>query len=191
MTDRPAPQQRLASDLALLADSLPRPQCLPVWYAAFWDVMGQQWLSIDKLRLDKFLLLIRRVLAAQMRHARGDEEVLKVLKDWAFEEEGDLRKVPLGLRLHVLDIWVDELERAGLLGEDAEGERKDGVESAEFVAKLGKMVEPLKYCPVKQVRERARDSYDDERLPWGTKKEDEVENGDEAMDGDEWGGFAD
>ena len=186
MTDRPAPQQRLAADLALLADSLPRQEhTLPVWYAAFWSVLGQQWLQIDKLRLDKFLLLIRRVFAAQLRHAReGNEGALAGLKEWPFEEEGDLRRVPLGLRLHVLDIWVDELERQGCLGEETG--------DAEFVGKIGKMVEALRYSHVKQVRERARESYEDERLPWGTKAEDDEEMNDGNDDDDDgWGGIAD
>lgn len=183
MTDRPAPQQRLAADLALLADALPRASCRATWFAAFWDVMGQQWPQIDKLRLDKFLLLVRRVFAAQVRYsARGEgcDEVAAVLAEWPFEESGDLRRVPLGLRLHVLDLWVDELEREGCLAEgDAEGRA--------LVDKVGEMVQGLLHCPVKQVRERARESYDDDRLPWAEKGEDE----DEEMDDDEeeWGGI--
>ena len=179
MADRPAPQQRLAADLALLADVLP-PSCRATWFAAFWDILGQQWPHIDKWRLDKFLLLVRRVFAAQLRHARADEDVASVLGEWPFEESGDLRKVPLGLRLHALDLWVDELEREGCLAEgDAEGRA--------LVYKVGGMVEGLLHCPIKQARERARESRDDERLPWAEKEGDD--NDEEMDDDDEWGGI--
>lgn len=179
MADRPAPQQRLANELAALAESLPEASCRPTWFAAFWDVLGQQWSSIDKLRMDKFLLLVRRVLAVQLRYAiAGEGEVEEGLKQWPFEEEGDLRKVPLGLRLHLLDIWVDELEREGGLEE----------ENKAVLERVGKMVQALRWSHVKQVRERARESYDDERLPWTEKKDEEMEEDD---DGDEWGGLDD
>lgn len=179
MADRPAPQQRLAAELAALAESLPNASCRPVWFAAFWDVLGQQWSSIDKLRMDKFLLLVRRVLACQLRFAiAGEAELESGLKEWPFEEEGDLRRVPLGLRLHIMDIWIDELEREGGLGEEQKA----------FAERVGKMVQALRWSPIKQVRERARESYDDERLPWAGKK-DEDENVEE--DGDEWGGLDD
>lgn len=182
MTDRPLPQQRLASDLASLADELPAPRVVPVWFAAFWEVLGERWPHVDALRMDKFLLLVRRVFAAQLRHAVQNEGVADVLAEWPFELEGDLRKVPLGLRLHALDMWIDELGREGLLG--VEGEEEEDVEGKALVRKVGDMVQALRYSPIKAVRERARESDDDDRLPWVQKKE-------ETKDDDEWGGFDD
>jgi len=212
MTDRPVPQQRLASDLANLADSLPGPQVVATWFAAFWEVLGERWPHVDNLRMDKFLLLVRRVFTAQLRYARpGDEsgeEVIKMLSEWPFEAVGDLRKVPLGIRLHVLDLWVDELERAGFL-DDAEEEEeaeevskkknvrndgKAGGAEAQLVRRMGDLVQALIHCPIKAVRDRARETYDDERLPWVEKKEEESGEEDEdtnMKNDDEWGGFDD
>lgn len=180
MTDRPAPQQRLAADLAGLVDSFPREECKTIWFAGFWEVLSERWPHTEALRMDKFLLLVRRVFAVQLRCALSNGGVASVFSQWAFEETADLRKVPLGLRLHVLDLWVDELERAGLLGDD-------GKEAEDLVKQLGDMVLALQTCPTKAIRERARDSYEDERLPWGSKGGDESEDGDE--DEDEWGGI--
>lgn len=212
MTDRPVPQQRLASDLANLADSLPGPQVVATWFAAFWEVLGERWPHVDNLRMDKFLLLVRRVFTAQLRYARpGDEsgeEVIKMLSEWPFEAVGDLRKVPLGIRLHVLDLWVDELERAGFLDDaeeeeeaeevskkkDVRNDEKAGGAEAQLVRRMGDLVQALIHCPIKAVRDRARETYDDERLPWVEKKEEESgeENEDTNMkDDDEWGGFDD
>ncbi|EHK24233.1 uncharacterized protein TRIVIDRAFT_30292 [Trichoderma virens Gv29-8] len=192
MTDRPRPQQALAADLANLVFDL-QPACVEPWLAAFWSVLGVQWPHIEALRLDKFLLLVRRVFAAHVKLVRekgfqGDlaAQVVRVFAQWCFDAE-DENKVALGLRLHVLDVWVDELEREGALAAAAEDEHAKA-----FVKEIGALVESLKKCPVKSVRQRALDSYDDERLPWVEKKE---EDEDEEMDGaeddedDEWGGI--
>lgn len=190
MTDRPLPQQRLATDLAGLADALPNhdgSSSVPTWFAAFWEILSERWPHIDTHRTDKFLLLVRRVFAAQLRHAAGDvAAVVDVFTQWPFELEGDRRKVPLGLRLHALDIWIDELERESLLGTDG----ADGADADPLVRRLGDMVQALRYSPIKAVRERARESDDDERLPWVQKKEEITEEG-TTKDDDEWGGFDD
>ncbi|KAM0555818.1 hypothetical protein ACHAPJ_006215 [Fusarium lateritium] len=183
MTDRPLPQQRLATDLANLLFTL-KPACAIPWLRGFWAVLGAQWTGIDVLRLEKFLLLVRRVFASHVRLARergwkdGDvEAILEVLAEYPFDKEGDLRKSPVGIRLHALDIWVDELEREKALEQP---------EAEAFVKGLGELVLALKRCPVKPARERAGDSYEDERLPWV-----QAASGDEMEDDDEWGGIED
>lgn len=195
MTDRPKPQAALASDLAALLFAL-RPRCAAPWLSAFWHVLGAQWTSIEALRLDKFLLLVRRVFAAMITYAveQGAEAkttVVNVCREYVFDGEGGasgLGILPLGLQLHVLDIWVDELDKAGVLAEEKE---------AAFVKELGDMVELLRRNGTKSVRERAKESYDDERLPWGTKAEsmdedeEDEEEGEDGEDEDGWGGIDD
>ncbi|KAH7127535.1 nucleolar protein,Nop52-domain-containing protein [Dactylonectria macrodidyma] len=189
MTDRPIPQQRLATDLAGLVFQFKGPDCVVPWLRGFWAVVGAQWTDIDVLRLEKFLLLVRRVFAAHVRLAaqhnyEGDavDAIVAVLADYPFEAEGDLRKVPVGVRLHALDLWVDELEREGALADPT---------AAPFVKSIGDLLLPLSRCPVKQVRERCGDSYDDERLPWGTKAASDQEGDNDDESGDEWGGIQD
>lgn len=153
--------------------------------------MGLQWSTIDALRMQKYLLLVRRVFASQIRWCkeRGyeGEEVAKieeVMKEWCFEEEGkDLKTVPVGLRLHVLDVWVDELEKEGCLEDEA---------AKGFVERVGGMVDLLKRSPIKSVRARSEESYEDERLPWAAEDEDDEEEADGQDSEDEgWGGFDD
>ncbi|KAH6610024.1 nucleolar nop52 variant [Trichoderma cornu-damae] len=189
MTDRPRPQQALAADLANLLSDL-QPACVEPWLAAFWSVLGAQWPHIEALRLDKFLLLARRAFAAHVRLAgeqgyRGPlaEQVLAVFARWCFDAD-DEQAVALGLRLHVLDVWVDELEREGAIAAAHDDERANA-----FVHSVGALVESLRRCPVKSLRQRAQDSYDDERLPWAASKDDEMDDGAEADEEDEWGGI--
>lgn len=195
MTDRPRPQQQLASDLADLVFVVPKPAAAKEWLCAFWEVLGSQWTSIEALRLDKFLLLVRRVFAAQLRYAKKhgykNGVVLDVLKSYCFDGEGGPSGqgiLPLGMRLHIMDLWVDELEREEILDDQSK-------EAQEFVAKIGVMVDALRTTPVKAVRERARDTYTDERLPFTEKDDEEMDDDDGEEDGDggdgEWGGIDD
>lgn len=208
MCDRPLPQQALAQDLADLTYVLPE-GAVAAWLAAFWATMAREWTGIDVLRLDKFLMLVRRVLGASLawmkvpeqeegqqkrkkRKSSGEEKtaasrwdagkvdaVLGVLAEYPFvlEEDAHPRKgdedeeeeektdeprqfVPVGLKLHALDIWVDEAEKVGLL-EDGDEEGRD------IVRRITAIVDGLeKGTTSPGVRIRAKQSLLDERLPF-------------------------
>ncbi|EGX88326.1 Nucleolar, Nop52 [Cordyceps militaris CM01] len=149
---------------------------------------ARAWTSIEALRLDKFLLLVRRVWAAMVRYAARAESavVLAVCREYVFDGDGGdagLGVLPLGLKLHVLDIWVDELEREGVLAEE---------KNKAWVREMGDLVEALRRNGTRVVRERAKESYEDERLPWAARPMEEDEEGEEDEDEDEgWGGIDD
>ncbi|RYP13562.1 hypothetical protein DL765_006827 [Monosporascus sp. GIB2] len=214
MCDRPVPQQNLCAELASLQSSLPpspqggEEQAVTRWLAAFWQTMAREWTGIDVLRLEKFLLLVRRVFGASVAWARvagagagaGPEEgkqrrrdaLLELFAEWPLETSGDLSKVPVGLRLHVLDIWVDEVERAGFLGGAEEGDEEgdNDEEDLAFMRRMRELVQVQVKSPSKPVRARANESLADERLPWNKSREDgdADESGD---DEDGWVGFKD
>ncbi|KAM0325709.1 hypothetical protein ACHAQA_007009 [Verticillium albo-atrum] len=213
MCDKPVPQQNLANDMADLYASLPGAQPkdaskpdtndnVTIWFTAAYEVLAPQWTEIDVLRMEKFLRLVRRMFAAHLRWV-GDKQwaterqdkAIALLKLWPFESEGDVGRVPPGLRLHALDIWVDEMERVGLF----EGEGEEAEKKLAFAHRLREeLVEPLTSCPVKSVRASARSELEDERLPWNEGKmadadadgDGEAEGGD-GDDDDEWDGFRD
>ncbi|KAH6646297.1 nucleolar protein,Nop52-domain-containing protein [Truncatella angustata] len=200
MQDRPIPQQNLCADLAGLLDALPDEAVIP-WLVGFWDVMSREWTGIDVLRMEKFLLLVRRVLGKSLlwvREGKGKkgekrkDDLLAMFVDWPLETTGDLRRVPVGLRLHVLDIWVDEAEKAGLIGDEAT--EKDVVFLTDFKEILDEMIKNT----VEPVKPKAKESRLDERLPWNqeTEGESDEEEDDEMTDAggeqdDEFGGFDD
>ncbi|KAI1260511.1 nucleolar protein,Nop52-domain-containing protein [Xylariaceae sp. FL1019] len=203
MCDRPIPQQNLCTELASLIELLPDDAVAP-WLAAFWDIIGKEWTSIDVYRLEKFLLLVRRVLGASLawvlaaqtkgKGKKGKESrergdiLLDVLSSWPFDTKDDLSRVPVGLRLHVLDIWVDEAEKLGLMSEEETGEL-----GRQFLDRLGLVVEGVTRSTCKPVRLRAKESLADERLPWnkegGQEKKGEEKDGE--GDGDSFDGFDD
>ncbi|SPQ23936.1 3e179ca4-427f-4be6-84b0-c6a3c5a82050 [Thermothielavioides terrestris] len=164
MCDRAIPQQNLCNELADLIYVLPREAAAP-WLRGFWATMSREWTGIDVLRMEKFLLLVRRVVGAGFKWMRKDggsaakggsawdasrvDDVLGLLGEWPFALEEEARieqtlegdgqisqKIAVGLRLHVLDIWVDEAEKAGLL--------EDGDEAAqEIIQRISEQIDAL------------------------------------------------
>ncbi|KAI0426115.1 nucleolar protein,Nop52-domain-containing protein [Xylaria sp. FL1042] len=217
MCDKPIPQQNLCAELAALIDVLPDAAVAP-WLAAFWETMGREWAGIDVLRLEKFMLLVRRVLGASFAWicdvlpnvterggSEGDEQketkktrrrrdridaLLENLSSWPLETEDNLSRVPVGLRLHVLDIWVDEAEKLGLLDPEKTGEA-----GRQLVDRLGLLVEAQTRSTCKPVRQRAKEVLADDRLPWNADEtvDDEVGKSvkNDSGDKDSWDGFDD
>lgn len=230
--------------------------------------MAREWTTgIDVLRMEKFLLLVRRVLGASLvwmqirpeesqqeeeqrsptkrstrggkkRAANGEtkttdtktdstkegegvrfhkarvEAILSLLADWPFhpdeetvsssdnDEDHELmpKMVPVGLKLHALDIWVDEAEKAGIIlsssffsnspttKEDGEIE-KETFSAGEVLQRLHTLVKTLRAeTQAPAVKIRSKESLADERLPWN-QKTDEEEKG--QGEGDEWSGLDD
>lgn len=58
-SDRPRTQQRLADDMASLLLVVHETNYF-TFLASFWKIMSAEWLALDKHRVDKFYLLLRR-----------------------------------------------------------------------------------------------------------------------------------
>lgn len=189
MSDKPRNQQQLARDLADLTDVVREENLLP-WFEAFWKTIAREWGGIDSLRLDKYLYLIRCYVNKgfevcekrrwKAEFVRGYLEVLRA-------EGGPLSsrdvKVPAGLQLHVLDVWVDELEKV-------DADRRADVES--FVTPVRELqAETL----VKSVRMRAKETVTDDRLvdgkSWREEMDGESQDDQDGEQGDDFGGFED
>ncbi|KAJ5798832.1 uncharacterized protein N7503_006337 [Penicillium pulvis] len=254
-SDRPLTQQALARAISYhIVPSLPH-ATLHRFLRAFWITIGRDYHSIDRLRLDKYLFLIRCYVGVafevfvkgakntkadgkkrkredagkkgngkKQKKAEAEAEAAAVAEDkdgeldgkWAdlaayidIIEEGPLCPLnydadqpeedieadfvpmphgPDGLRYHVSDIWIDELEKV-LEFEGEEGERKiKGDIPMELILRpLEKLRSESAYRPV---RTRVAEALDDDRLiEWGLRVR---ENPDDEVDSDgEWGGFDD
>ncbi|KAI9834230.1 MAG: hypothetical protein M1819_003068 [Sarea resinae] len=185
MSDRPRTQQRLAIDLAGLVEVLPEETALS-FLEAFWKTMAREWNGIDVLRMDKFLLLVRTYLNASFRYLqrRGWADVKTIEAYTTILSSTPLNptdgKIPNGLRYHVIDIYVDELDKV------------DRPRSGDMP--LERLLEPLrkleKESATKAVRQRTRETLTDDRLAdWTKEEEDPVEEDTEEDKNKEWGGF--
>ncbi|EMD41841.1 hypothetical protein CERSUDRAFT_42980 [Gelatoporia subvermispora B] len=119
MSDKPLVQQALASELAEIVLNIESVPSALAFLRGFWEAMVREWSSIDRLRIDKYYMLVRRFVNAAFR--------LLIREDWeraTFEaytsilaDKGgplcpeDIR-VPTSLSYHLADIYLEELDKA-------------------------------------------------------------------------------
>jgi len=162
MSDKALVQQRLASELAGLIDILRAENVIP-FLDAFWKTMAREWSGIDALRMDKFLRLMRFYLRAtwawlargEWRDAATRRKFLDILEETPLSPKD--MKIPNGLRYHVLDIYVDELEK--IMPEQEE--KRQNVPLQELLEPVTRLA---KQSPTKPVRKRAQETLSDDRL---------------------------
>ncbi|KAI9829701.1 MAG: hypothetical protein M1826_005444 [Phylliscum demangeonii] len=184
MTDKPLVQQTLASDLAGLVQILPAGNVLP-FLEAFWTTMAREWHAIDRLRMDKFMLLVRGYLHASFRYLGAQgwrlglvEQVLEMLSSIPLCGTGN--QVPDGLRYHLMDVYVDEMDRV------------DTPRTGEMPVEL--LLEPLRRLmqesPTKAIRKQADRLLKDERLArWNDQMQ--ASHVEEEEDDEVWEGIGD
>ncbi|KAH3665735.1 hypothetical protein OGAPHI_003923 [Ogataea philodendri] len=192
-SDRPRPQQKLANDLANLFSETITKQQFCLFVQAFWAVICKEWPEIDQWRVDKFYLLMRYVIRecfVRLQENSWEEELVDqyvhVLESQVLSGK---TSIPNGVTYHVIDVYLDELERT-VVGEDEE----DVQEKFKDVP-LEKLLQPFKKLEtgalMKTLRLKVRDDVSrDERLQkWGyveSVTEKQPENDDEE---EEWTGF--
>ncbi|KAI1976922.1 hypothetical protein LOZ55_003959 [Ophidiomyces ophidiicola] len=244
--DRPVNQQNLSRSLSYtLVPKLPD-QILQPFLRAFWITMSRDFHSLDRLRLDKYLFLLRcyvgvalgifikkgieNTKARNRASANGSDatnsrkgrkrkraEKNEELDDWVelkhfldMLEEGPLCPVnfdgtetnplvmpkgPDGIRYHIMDIWLDEIEKyviSSVDHKDDEIEKYIPTLTPEKSIPMELLLRPIERIKAKSLnktaRKRAIETLGDERLvKWGVKaKEGSVEPDDEE---EEWGGI--
>ncbi|KAL4809545.1 nucleolar protein,Nop52-domain-containing protein [Aspergillus unguis] len=262
-SDRPLTQQALARNLSYtLVPSLPR-TTVHRFLRAFWITIGREFHAIDRLRLDKYLLLIRSYVGvafqvflkngkststsngasdsgkkrkreesdkskkrsksksskskAQQPPSDDEEDSTDTNSDWSdlkeyldIISEGPLHPLnfdpsqpkadeengiipmphgPDGLRYHIMDVWVDEIEKALEFGED--GKPVGEVPFDLLLAPIEKLKVESAHRPV---RLRAMETLEDDKLvQWGVveRKDASDEEDEEEESEEEWGGFGD
>ncbi|KAG9944613.1 hypothetical protein KCU85_g7797, partial [Aureobasidium melanogenum] len=191
--DKPAPQRRLALDLSALVSLLSTRQNFLGFMRAFWQTISREYTGIDSLRMDKFLFMIRSYVNAgfaycaknNWKDAETRKEYLDLLREIPLNPRDP--KVPNGLKYHVIDVYVDELEKVG-------------DDKAPYEELMAPLVELGEKAVLKSVRKKVEEALDDERAKeWlGIEEEDEEELSeaeeeldDEEDEDEEFGGFDD
>lgn len=116
MADKPLVQQDVAEEMSSLIHNFGRHQQALLFADCFFKTMAREWFAIDRYRLDKFMMLVRRFFRQSL--------VFTYHNGWQTERIRDLcailrktvlhpssRDVPIGLKTHVTDIFIQELAR--------------------------------------------------------------------------------
>lgn len=221
-SDRPRPQQRLANKLAELHllffvesqddEKLTlNEEAFIKFSKAFWRVLIMEWMNIDRWRLDKYLLLVRRAFFNQLRYLSKsrwkailfDRYYEKVLRKLVFS--GDPR-VYNGVPFHVIDILLDEWAR--LYKEEVESTDLDDskvgqyLQTTPFLRVVGILIDLTKDVQKSKVLKDKikQDLFEDDRLKqWGIDlpimkagvdvSESADDDEEDADDDEEWQGF--
>lgn len=112
------------------------------WATAFWDEMAREWAGVDQWRMNKVLMLVRFFVGEGVALALEGTAAAEGEKgnDGAWPDfVADVvalpleveRSLPDGLRMHVLDVWGDEIERVQGTADGEDGGEDEGGDQEE------------------------------------------------------------
>uniref|UniRef100_A0A8C8SCI6 RRP1B protein n=1 Tax=Pelusios castaneus TaxID=367368 RepID=A0A8C8SCI6_9SAUR len=117
MQDKPLLQEELASNISQLIHVIQNMESQHLFIQTFWQTMNREWNGIDRLRLDKYYTLIRMVLRQSfevLKRNGWDESLIEpflhlLMKEVMHPESN----APNGIKFHFIDIYLEELAKAG------------------------------------------------------------------------------
>lgn len=110
MSDKPLVQEELAEDLGKLVECFSTKIGID-FFGSFLEIMQQEWFGIDQWRMDKFLMLVRRMLRYTLKAIKKEKwqsDFIEKLNSVIYK---CLESPCLGLSMHVLDIFFEELAK--------------------------------------------------------------------------------
>ncbi|XP_065798997.1 ribosomal RNA processing protein 1 homolog A isoform X2 [Muntiacus reevesi] len=117
MQDKPLLQEELGRTISQLVHAFQTTEAQHLFLQTFWQTMNREWPGIDRLRLDKFYMLMRMVLhealkALQMRgwDERQTEQLLELLTTEILHPDSE---APNGVKSHFIEIFLEELAKVG------------------------------------------------------------------------------
>ncbi|KAJ1302735.1 hypothetical protein OPQ81_003048 [Rhizoctonia solani] len=119
MSDKPLVQQDLSSELASLVLVIPSLDSAIGFVHGFWEAMVREWAGIDRYRINKYYMLIRRFVNATFRlllkhdwNVEACDAINGILQGSGGPLCPDDKKVPASLSYHLGDIYLEELDKA-------------------------------------------------------------------------------
>ncbi|VTJ77696.1 Hypothetical predicted protein [Marmota monax] len=117
MQDKPLLQEELGRTISQLVHAFQTTETQHLFLQTFWQTMNREWAGIDRLRLDKFYMLMRMVLNESLKavRTRGWEEkqVEQLLELLITEILHPSSQAPNGVKSHFIEIFLEELTKVG------------------------------------------------------------------------------
>ncbi|XP_063558763.1 ribosomal RNA processing protein 1 homolog A isoform X2 [Gorilla gorilla gorilla] len=117
MQDKPLLQEELGRTISQLVHAFQTTEAQHLFLQAFWQTMNREWTGIDRLRLDKFYMLMRMVLNESLKvlkmrgwEERQIEELLELLMTEILHPSS---QAPNGVKSHFIEIFLEELTKVG------------------------------------------------------------------------------
>ncbi|NXA39267.1 RRP1B protein, partial [Eudromia elegans] len=117
MQDKPLLQEELANNISQLIHVIQNSEAQHLFIQTFWQTMNREWNGLDGLRLDKYYMLIRMILRQSfevLRRNDWEESLIESFLQLLMKEVMDPdSNAPIGIKLHFIDIYLDELAKVG------------------------------------------------------------------------------
>ncbi|KAF1525046.1 hypothetical protein FQV20_0007046, partial [Eudyptula albosignata] len=117
MQDKPLLQEELADNISQLIHVIQNTEARNLFIQTFWQTMNREWNGIDSLRLDKYYMLMRMILRQSfevLKRNEWDESLIELFLQLLMKEVMDPdSNAPTGIKLHFIDIYLDELAKVG------------------------------------------------------------------------------
>lgn len=117
MQDKPLQQEELGRTISQLIHAFQTTEAQHLFLRAFWQTMIREWVGIDRLRLDKFYLLMRLVLRESLTtvktHGWEERQIEQLLELLTTEVLNPDSQAPNGVKSHFLEIFLEELTKVG------------------------------------------------------------------------------
>lgn len=113
MSDKPLVQEQLAEDISLLVHCFSTLKESLMFVECFFSEIAADWYGIDQLRLDKFMMLVRRFIRQSLVLVSKTDwraEDVKNLADYIYKV---LSTAPIGLCMHIVEVFCEELAKVG------------------------------------------------------------------------------
>ncbi|XP_008105663.1 ribosomal RNA processing protein 1 homolog B isoform X1 [Anolis carolinensis] len=117
MQDKPLLQEALSSNISQLVHVIENMDARHLFIQTFWQTMNREWTGIDRLRLDKFYTLMRMMLNQSFEVLKRNgwnesftEPFLNMLMKVVMHPDSN---TPVGVKLHFIDIYLEELAKVG------------------------------------------------------------------------------
>ncbi|KAI4894810.1 hypothetical protein NFI96_000654 [Prochilodus magdalenae] len=117
MQDKPLLQEELSDRISGLIHSFHTTDSQLLYFETFLQTLKREWNGIDRLRMDKFFQLVRFVFRQAfevLRRRQWDSSLVnQLLEVFTAQLLQSTTRVPDGLMLHILELYMTELARVG------------------------------------------------------------------------------
>ncbi|XP_059483472.1 ribosomal RNA processing protein 1 homolog isoform X2 [Neocloeon triangulifer] len=114
-SDKPIIQEELCDNMASLINSIQNDRDVILFIEGFLLTVRYEWMNIDSFRLDKYKMLVRRVLRLMLsRISLDDWKLVSIFGDLIWDKILNPDKTPpppIGLSLHICEIFFQEVAK--------------------------------------------------------------------------------
>ncbi|KAJ6638831.1 Ribosomal RNA processing protein 1 like [Pseudolycoriella hygida] len=113
LSDKPSAQEKLAENLASLLHCFDREDASIEFFGAFLKIMASEWFGVDQWRIDKMMMLVRRVTRqcfVVLYRRKWDKTLIKQFNEHVEKILMD-KSSCAGFLMHFTDIYLDEIAK--------------------------------------------------------------------------------